>query len=238
MPPPTSPASPASPRGATSPTNRRGQARREASQIEEWLTTPVGQDEAESGSGTAVNAWIHSELVARALDVLLFIDIFIVVASVMIEVQFLKTKIDDLENACLDGTCAAFHDDHHAEEEFEEMGDHSLEELERQLVYVSVAILCVFLAENLLLLAANGPRNFFSHPFQVFDLAIVVTSLALELSITLGDGLGIIVIGRAWRFIRIGHGVFVETEHFEERVHDSKGDKGAQLELSTQTDRI
>jgi hypothetical protein len=77
--------------------------------------------------------------------------------------------------------------------------------------------------ELLVLLAILGPRSFFTHPLYVLDFFIVAVSLALEVTFQviheddIGALLGLLVIGRIWRFVRIGHGLFAST--FEVSMH-------------------
>jgi hypothetical protein len=77
---------------------------------------------------------------------------------------------------------------------------------------LTLAILSIFSCELFLLMAAMGIGAFFSNIYYCFDFFVVITSLVLEIVVmTLQDGqveifVGLLVFGRIWRFIRIGHG--------------------------------
>lgn len=90
----------------------------------------------------------------------------------------------------------------------------------------SVAILSAFELELLSLVAAIGVA-FFRNPLYVLDLFVVTTSLSLELVFhylghaTLSELVGLLVLGRVWRFLRIAHGLMVSMHeighhHMEE----------------------
>jgi hypothetical protein len=79
---------------------------------------------------------------------------------------------------------------------------------------ISISILSIFLAELLVLMIAIGLRHFFHKFFYVLDLFIVSFSLTLEIVFILtenseaADLAGLLIMGRLWRFVRIGHGIF------------------------------
>ncbi len=82
------------------------------------------------------------------------------------------------------------------------------------LFYCTVTILGIFMLELLTLVVVLGPREFFGHIFHTLDFIVVSVSLALELSFSMnGDAIleavtGVLIFGRFWRFLRIGHGIF------------------------------
>ena len=89
----------------------------------------------------------------------------------------------------------------------------------------SLAILGVFLVENILLGIANGLR-YFGEWRHALDLCVVVLSLGLELGEVWvwlpqeQNGVLILIIARLWRFGRIGHGVYEEChEEYHEDGH-------------------
>lgn len=90
-----------------------------------------------------------------------------------------------------------------------DFGKDSLKDAEEGLAKVSIAILCVFLFEHVLLLTAMG-RNYFKHFFYLFDVVIISTSLALEIVFQNQPEAGLLIVARVWRFVRIVHG-FAES---------------------------
>ena len=94
--------------------------------------------------------------------------------------------------------------------------------MQQVIIMISVVILSIFLLDNLGLLWANG-MDFLRNPFCVLDLFVVIVSIYFEMSHGGNDWVGILVMARSWRFIRIGHGLYElnhgEHEHVE--GHDS-----------------
>jgi len=165
------------------------------------LKNPVGTGDAQEGEDWhhKLNRLLHHKSLMTLLHVLLIVDVIAVIVSLNLEVLFLKSEIEDFEEECSQKIC-----DPHETEEF---GDEYLEKAEEDLLYVSVVILSLFLFHILLLIIANG-REFFYHPFEVLDLFVVSISLAFELATPDEASVGLLIVGRAWRFLRIGHGIF------------------------------
>lgn len=98
-------------------------------------------------------------------------------------------------------------------------------------MWISVAILCIFLTELAILFLCYLWR-FFLHLFYVIDAAVVITSLLLELLLPKGeDVVGVIIIFRFWRLMRVLHGLMTATEHlapqaFEKEEKDPERGKG------------
>ena len=74
-----------------------------------------------------------------------------------------------------------------------------------------------------------GPKAYFSRPLYVLDLFVVTVSLVLEITFRvvhediLNDLVGILILFRLWRFVRIGHGLVASTfELQEEKIHELK----------------
>ena len=68
----------------------------------------------------------------------------------------------------------------------------------------------IFLIENLVEMAALGISTFFKQIFLAMDFIVVLVSLILELTFHLKHAelaqlVGILVMFRIWRFVRIGH---------------------------------
>ena len=66
-------------------------------------------------------------------------------------------------------------------------------------------------------------RKFLKNAFCVADLVVVVVSIWFELQ---GGGdqlwVGMLIVGRTWRFVRIGHGLFELGHHEEEEEEEGK----------------
>ncbi|KAG7363707.1 ion transport protein [Nitzschia inconspicua] len=92
---------------------------------------------------------------------------------------------------------------------------------------MTVAILSLFLVENIVELLALTPAVFFRHVWYLSDFVIVFTSLALELVFhwtsqqqtqeTLG---GSLVFFRLWRFLRITHGLVEVTSEWTHQQYN------------------
>ena len=68
----------------------------------------------------------------------------------------------------------------------------------------------LFLVENLVEMAALGVHTYFKQIFLAVDFAVVLISLVLELCFHLMNSqfaelVGLLVLFRIWRFVRIGH---------------------------------
>jgi hypothetical protein len=104
-------------------------------------------------------------------------------------------------------------------------GNMEYHDLELALANVSIAILIFFLCEQVLLMFAEG-CSYFAHPLYLLDLFVTLLSLILEVAITNGAALGgLVILGRVWRFARIGHGVH-ETIHKTDHMNAAHGEEG------------
>lgn len=72
--------------------------------------------------------------------------------------------------------------------------------------WISVAILSIFLLENLLHVIEMGFAYFTEEPFHVFDMVVVAVALAFEVQGG-NASTAFLVFGRCWRFLQFGHGV-------------------------------
>lgn len=108
----------------------------------------------------------------------------------------------------------------------------------------TLVILSIFFIELFLVMAACGLRAFFSKFFYVLDLIIVTVSLVLEiLFITLDESelellLGLLILGRLWRFVRIGHGIFATTYELSMKELHEREKYAKKLEVLCQTNGI
>lgn len=94
---------------------------------------------------------------------------------------------------------------------------------------LTMVILGIFEIELIMMVYLLGPERFFSHVLYALDLCIVTVSLALEITFRvvrddiLQDLVGILVLFRVWRFVRIGHGLVASTfELQEEKIEELK----------------
>ncbi|GAB4815746.1 hypothetical protein N2152v2_002792 [Parachlorella kessleri] len=101
---------------------------------------------------------------------------------------------------------------------------HAVHVAEDWLRWASVAILCIFVAELLLRLLVYGLSYYSTSFFHLLDLAVVVTSLVLELALhgVAQEAVALLVFFRLWRILRIMHSVseVLEMDHEErEETH-------------------
>jgi hypothetical protein len=100
----------------------------------------------------------------------------------------------------------------------------------------TVIILSIFMVELSILMAACGVKKFFTSLFYVLDLVVVSVSLALEIVfLTLDESqveliVGLLVLSRLWRFVRIGHGIFATTYELSSKEHEHEEKYTAKLE--------
>lgn len=94
---------------------------------------------------------------------------------------------------------------------------------ETALLSLTLAILSIFFIELTITMVALKPQVFFRQVFYAIDYFIVSVSLALEITfLRLGDEvlaslIGLVILGRIWRFVRIGHGIL---ELAEDMAHE------------------
>ena len=158
-----------------------------------------------------INSWLHKHYVHSVLNFLLISDLLLLAIGMNVELHYKDSIISDYKNACEGGG---------AEGECEFEGNHDLHTTELVIIYVSVVILTIFLMDNLGLLFANG-IDFLRNPFCVMDLFVVVVSIYFELSHGSDSWVGFLVLGRTWRFVRIGHGIY-ELNHEQHEIHHSE----------------
>ena len=102
-------------------------------------------------------------------------------------------------------------------------GVHTTEEA---LFWVTISILSIFLIELGVLMAALTPCVFCRQIFYVLDLFIISVSLCFELvfhfidNTLLSEYLGLLIIARLWRFVRIGHGLIEVTAEYSSKRYE------------------
>ena len=85
------------------------------------------------------------------------------------------------------------------------------------LLTTSVIVLSVFFLELSILVIGIGFRHFFNNFFYVLDLFVITVSLGLEILFVVmknsraSDLVGLLILFRLWRLVRIGHGIFAST---------------------------
>lgn len=176
----------------------------------------------------SLNSMLHGSKVHHALNILLLCDLAALMCGMILELHYVESERDDFKDAlinCVQNRTLCPDLNHMGH-----YGHHSLHEWCHLTEYLSVAILGVFLLENLGLIVANGCQ-FFKNPWHVLDIVVVVVSLAFELREMIpgaddegdGEAVGLLVLARSWRFIRIGHGVHEMDETEEEEGSQCEG---------------
>lgn len=95
----------------------------------------------------------------------------------------------------------------------------TVHKVEGILFILTITILSIFFVELMTMVVVLG-KSFFKQFFYVLDLFIVTTSLSLEIAFAIihEDYLiamtGILLFGRIWRFVRIGHGLIEVTAEY------------------------
>lgn len=91
---------------------------------------------------------------------------------------------------------------------------------------ITIMILFIFFIELNLEMVALHPGVFFRQFFYLLDYLIVTVSLILELSFhfmnddSLATLLGLLIFGRVWRFVRIGHGIIEATSELTHQKYE------------------
>lgn len=92
---------------------------------------------------------------------------------------------------------------------------------------ITIMILSIFFVELNLEMMALHPSIFFRQFFYLLDYLIVTVSLVLELSFhfmnedNLSTLLGLLIFGRVWRFVRIGHGIIEATSELTHQKYEN-----------------
>lgn len=104
---------------------------------------------------------------------------------------------------------------------------HDVHVAEKVFVALTILILSTFFVELNVEMIAVTPSVFFRQVFLLFDYTIVTVSLGLELMFVIKDNLnlqsavGLIIVARLWRFVRIAHGIVeVVTEISSTKYQD------------------
>jgi hypothetical protein len=99
-------------------------------------------------------------------------------------------------------------------------------EAEDAFFIITITILSIFLLENIVQIVVLSPQVYFRHLFYVLDFFIITVSIGLEVTFrvqneeALQSLVGLLVVGRVWRFVRISHGLIeVTSELNAQRFH-------------------
>ena len=129
-----------------------------------------------------------------ALSILLLIDVIFVISQVAITAEYPDCDVAlrmcglDTEEGCVPLP-------------------RYIEQLQSFFEVASRSILVLFVIEIVLTCYAMGFWSYFSKPYNVFDTAIIMSSLALELMEgSQHHDTGLLVLGRAWRFVTLLQG--------------------------------
>jgi hypothetical protein len=101
---------------------------------------------------------------------------------------------------------------------------------------MTLFILSTFLLELVVLLVVCGPRNFCGNFFYCLDLFVVTASLVFELIyMAFHDSnmelvVALLLMGRLWRFVRIGHGIFEATYELSKEAEHAHSEYTRKLE--------
>mmetsp|Transcript_33262 Transcript_33262/g.54909 ORF Transcript_33262/g.54909 Transcript_33262/m.54909 type:complete len:307 (+) Transcript_33262:85-1005(+) len=193
---------------------------------------------------------IHTDFVEYLLMGLLILDVIILFIELYISAEFPPCTIieRDAISCCMatNATDAPVDDDHGrwlsgeiehhdlceegAEADYQAACDShkypAVHTTHVTLRVTTVVILSIFMIELSILIAACGPRKFFSNFFYVLDLFVVSVSLTLEIVfLTLDESqveliVGLLILARLWRFVRIGHGIFATTHELASKEHE------------------
>jgi len=164
--------------------------------------------------------FVHGHGFQLFLGILLVIDVCVIVTELVLEAHKPQCHVieeqclcecADHTSMCLDGSVVEPHCHHHPE---------WVDKLHKALLGTSIAILSVFELELFSIFCVV--RSLFFHNFwYMLDLLIVTVSLVIEVLIYKHilvyeeSEIGLLVFIRLWRFVRIGHGIYVDTHEFE-----------------------
>jgi len=183
-----------------------------------------------------VLSFLHSRKVQIALAVLLVLDVTILFAEIFLLAAYppCGTIKRDSISCCpaeIERFLAETHEDHICEEgspnELEvgcdEHKHSTVHKAEEVLFVFTMIILCTFMVEQNLAMIALRPCIYFRQLFYALDYFIISASIAFEVTFhvlhedELQALLGLLIVGRLWRFVRIGHGIVEVTA---ELAHD------------------
>lgn len=107
---------------------------------------------------------------------------------------------------------------------------HKVHATEEAFFAISITILSIFMVDLLLQMTVLTPSIFFRNAMFVLDFIVISVSIALEVTFyvleeeAVASLVGLLILARLWRFVRISHGLFeVTTEYEEIKYHHLMG---------------
>ncbi|XP_077995963.1 voltage-gated hydrogen channel 1-like [Glandiceps talaboti] len=161
-------------------------------------------------------AFLNHHFVQVAIVILVLIDVVLVLAELLIDLQMNNFS----------GECPCLNETEH-----EEGSSNDVSEI---LHYCSIAILSVFMVEISIRIYCMK-LDFFKHKLEVFDAIIVLISFAFDIAYaispeTFHNIMGLLVIFRLWRVVRIFNGILLSVKNQAEKKIAAQKRKCAELE--------
>ena len=209
------------------------------------VTIHVGNEEGTDSWQYKVLHVLHSSKMQTFLASLLFLDVLILFAELALLTIYPTCNLverDAISCCPMDNTQEDGHgrwlaggspEHDYCDEGLQAMKDyqagcdshkwHKVHTVEKFLIALTLAILVIFFVELTITMIALKPKVFFRQLFYALDYFIVSVSLGLEILFILrGDEIsaslfGLVILGRIWRFVRIGHGI---VELAEDVAHE------------------
>jgi len=198
--------------------------------------------------------FLHSQNVQRAIMVLLFLDIIILVVEIFLVGYFPPCNV--IERDCIaccpsqksgerflasssnyESVCEAGFDRYSGHGACDGAKYHTVHIVEEVLFWCTISILAIFCLEIHAEAIALGATAFFSEFFYLFDYVIVVVSITLELifhfdsKLGLSSMVGLIIFARLWRFVRIGHAIVEISSEVTHQSYDELLEYTEKLEM-------
>lgn len=180
------------------------------------LIAPNGQSEARPEKMRCherLHELMHRPIVDATVIFLIVVDALLVVSTLVIELR--------APCSCPDATANSTVHDQSTISAPAAHGSGDMEPVLEALHLTSLAILCVFMVEVFLKMFAQREK-FFHHKIQVVDAFVIVISFAVDVAVvvikavdesnSILDGLGLLVLLRLWRLVRIVNGAVLTTE--------------------------
>lgn len=204
----------------------------------------------------ALVRFLFSKCLHYGLIFLLLIDVILVMGGLQIKIEVVALQgmaIGSCYSTALEANSSSQEHHHGLESGMECVREQStyefaeaLEDVDFVFIILSIIILSIFLAENILFILAFR-WNYFKIIFFPLDLFVVLLSLLTEFLSLFGPSLGdienplrtlgpnssmsngaispliaVLILGRFWRFIRIGHAVYLlqGSEEHEETLKE------------------
>ncbi|XP_070572273.1 voltage-gated hydrogen channel 1-like [Ptychodera flava] len=160
-------------------------------------------------------AFLNHHYVQVAIVILVLIDVVLVLAELLIDIQ-ISTYTPISCNGSSEET------------------DHESDNVGEALHYCSIAILSIFMVEISVRIYCLR-LEFFKHKLEVFDAIIVVISFAFDIAYAIDPGtfnsmLGLLIIFRLWRVVRIFNGILLSVKNQAEKKVAAQKRKCAELE--------